>query len=131
MEKTIELKLSDGIVVNGRIDLIRRLDTGDTVIVDFKSSHRAQAEDLTRQQLQVYALGYEQLTGTRAHLIEIHNLDDGGVNREMVNQELILQTIGRVENAGRDLRANQMPRLSRWCGTCEKCSLAGICRSRN
>lgn len=129
VEKTVELKLSDGIVVNGRIDLIRRLDTGDTVVVDFKSSQRAQTEDITRQQLQVYALGYEQLTGNRASMIEIHNLDDGGVNREVVNQELIRQTINRVEDAGHDLRNNTMPRLSHWCVTCGKCDLAGICRS--
>ena len=130
VEKNIELKLGEGIVVNGRIDLIRRLDTGDTVIVDFKSSQRAQAEEITRQQLQVYALGYDQLTGTRASLIEIHNLDHGGVNREIVNQELIHQTINQVADAGRAIRANQMPRLIRWCNTCEKCDLTGICRSQ-
>jgi DNA helicase II / ATP-dependent DNA helicase PcrA len=130
VEKIIELKLSDGIVVNGRIDLIRRLDTGDTVVVDFKSSQRAQAEEITRQQLQVYALGYEQLTGTRASLIEIHNLDDGGVNREVINQELIRNTVNQVQDAGRAIRDNRMPRLARWCGVCEKCDLAGICRSR-
>jgi len=128
VEKDIELKLGDGIVVNGRIDLIRRTDTNDMIIVDFKSSQRAQTEDITRQQLQVYALGYEQLTGERADLIEIHNMDDGGVNREMVNEHLIRDTIRRVEDAGRSLRANRLPRLSRWCATCEKCSLAGICR---
>lgn len=130
VEKVVELKLSDGIVVNGRIDLIRRLDTGETVVVDFKSSQRAQAEDITRQQLQVYALGYEQLTGNRASMIEIHNLDDGGVNREMVDQALIRRTINQVENAGRDLRANHMPRLPGWCSTCAQCDLAGICRNR-
>lgn len=128
VEKTIELKLNDGIVVNGRIDLIRRTDTNDWVVVDFKSSQRAQAEDMTRQQLQVYALGYEQLTGTRASLIEIHNLDDGGVNREVVSQELIRRTINQVEDAGRNLRANQMSRLPNWCSACETCDLAGICR---
>lgn len=131
VEKVVELKLSDGIVVNGRIDLIRRLDTGDTMIVDFKSSQRAQTEDITRQQLQVYALGYEQLTGNRASMIEIHNLDDGGVNREVVDPALIRRTINQVEDAGRDLRANQMPRLSAWCQTCAQCDLAGICRSRS
>lgn len=129
VEKTIELKLSEGIVVNGRIDLIRRLDTGDTVVVDFKSTQRAQAEDITRRQLQVYALGYEQLTGSRASMIEIHNLDDGGVNREIVDQELIRHTINQVQDAGRDLRRNHTPRLTNWCDTCEKCDLAGICRN--
>ncbi|MCB0012430.1 MAG: ATP-dependent helicase, partial [Anaerolineales bacterium] len=96
VEKTVELKLGDGIVVNGRIDLIRRLDTGETAVVDFKSTERAQAEDITRQQLQVYALGYEQLTGSSPDLIEIRNLDNGGVNRERINRGLIQETIIRV-----------------------------------
>ncbi len=47
-----------GITVDGRIDLIRRLDTDEVAIVDFKSTDRAQAEDVTRDQLHVYALGY-------------------------------------------------------------------------
>jgi len=128
VEKTIELKLGDGIVVNGRIDLIRRTDRNEWVVVDFKSSERAQAEDLTTRQLQVYALGFEQLTGTRAHLIEVHNLDDGGVNRQLVDQRLIAETMGEIEQAGRQFRANRLPRLERWCGTCGRCDFAGMCR---
>ena len=37
VEKVVELKLEEGIVVSGRIDLIRRTDTNEIVIVDFKS----------------------------------------------------------------------------------------------
>ena len=40
-EETIELTLPNGIVVNGRIDLIKRTDTDETVVVDFKSVERA------------------------------------------------------------------------------------------
>jgi DNA helicase-2/ATP-dependent DNA helicase PcrA len=130
VEKTIELKLADAVVVNGRIDLIRRTDRNEWVVVDFKSSERVQAEDLTTRQLQVYALGFEQLTGTRAHLIEVHNLDDGGVNRQLVDPRLIAETMGEIEQAGRQLRANRLPRLERWCGTCGTCDFAGVCRQR-
>jgi DNA helicase-2/ATP-dependent DNA helicase PcrA len=130
VEKTIELKLADGIVVNGRIDLIRRTDTGRTSIVDFKSSQRAQTEEVTRQQLQVYAVGYEQLTGRSADLIEVHNLDGGGVHREQVNQQLIETTVDRIVDAGRKLRDNELPRLPVWCNTCDQCDFAGICRRR-
>jgi DNA helicase-2/ATP-dependent DNA helicase PcrA len=61
VEQPIELKLEDGIVVTGRVDLIRRADTNETVIVDFKSDERAQAEDVTQKQLHVYAVGYAWL----------------------------------------------------------------------
>ncbi len=50
-EKQIMVHVGPGITVEGRIDLIRRLDTGEVAIVDFESSDRAQAEDVTRDQL--------------------------------------------------------------------------------
>ena len=130
VEKNIELKLGDGIVVNGRIDLIRRTDTNEWVVVDFKSSGRAQTEDTTRQQLQIYALGYEQLTGRRADLIEVHNLDDGGVHRELVDGQLIAATADRIRVAGGHLRNNNLPRLAAWCAKCGECNFVGICRQQ-
>jgi len=129
VEKTVELKLADGIVVNGRIDLIRRTDTNEICIVDFKSQDRAQAEDITARQLQVYAVGYEQLTGTKADLIEIHNLDRGGAIREVIDDRLTLETLDVVANAGRALRNNDLPRLVSWCDNCKSCDLTAICRN--
>ena len=41
-EKAIELKLAEGVVVHGRIDLIRRTDTKQIIIIDFKCTERAQ-----------------------------------------------------------------------------------------
>jgi DNA helicase II / ATP-dependent DNA helicase PcrA len=49
-EKQIEISLSDGVSVNGRIDLVRRIDTGETTIVDLKSTDRAQPEEVTETQ---------------------------------------------------------------------------------
>jgi DNA helicase-2/ATP-dependent DNA helicase PcrA len=71
----VEIQVVPEITVNGRIDLIKRLDTGEVSIVDFKSSERAQAEDVTRAQLHTYAIGYRQLTGKDADLVEVLNLD--------------------------------------------------------
>ena len=128
VEKVVELKLADGIVVSGRIDLIRHTDTNELLIVDFKSDERAQSEDITQRQLHVYAVGYEQLTGTRADLIEIHNLDRGGAVREVVDDALTEQTLRTVIEAGQALRDNQLPCLDRGCEDCEQCDLVGICR---
>lgn len=71
------LRRIDGIVVSGRIDLIRHTDNDQTAVVDFKRQDRVQAEDLTRMQLHICAAGYRQLTGTNADLIQVHSLDDG------------------------------------------------------
>lgn len=130
VEQIIELKLDEGIVVSGRIDLIRRTDTKEIVIVDFKSDERAQAEDVSQRQLHIYAVGYEQLSGKRADLIEVHNLDKGGAKREVVDETLMTSTLATVVEAGRNLRENQLPRLSSWSDTCAKCDVVGVCRNR-
>ena len=129
VEKTVDLRVSDGITVAGRIDLIRRMDTGEIVIVDFKSDERAPAENITRKQLHVYAVGYKQLTGDNAHLIEVHNLDRGGVVREQVDQQLIQLTLDSVNEAGKSVRENHLPRLKKGSQRCEDCDVSGLCRT--
>lgn len=131
-EKQIQVHVAPGITVDGRIDLIRRLDTGEVAIVDFKSSERAQAEDITRDQLHVYAVGYRELTGKSADLIEVLNLDEKGkTTREPVNDPLLNAVRDKIRDAGEALRQNNLPRLTTWdkhaCGSCD---LVGLCRKR-
>ena len=130
-EKQIQVQIAPGITVDGRIDLIKRLDTDEVSIVDFKSTDRAQAEDVTRDQLHVYAVGYQELTGESADLIEVLNLDEEGRNtREQVREPLLLEVRNRIREAGEALRSNDLPRLESWCTTCDGCDLAAICRVR-
>ena len=103
-EKQIQVHVAPGITVDGRIDLVRRLDTDEVAIVDFKSTARAQDEDVTRDQLHVYAVGYQELTGERADLIEVLNLDEQGKTiREQVEEPLL--TAVRGQDQGRRRRA--------------------------
>ncbi len=129
-EKLIELKLADGIVVKGRIDLIRRTDTNEISIVDFKSGDDTQPKEMTILQLHVYAAGFKKATGRAADLIEIHNLEVGHVHREEVNESSIKQTLKRVVEAGRRIRDGALARREKWTGQCVKCDMAGICRSK-
>lgn len=126
-EKTIELKLAEGIVVHGRIDLIRRLDTKEVIIIDFKSTERSQEEDVTSQQLHIYALGYQQLTGSRADLVEIYNLDKGAgaTIRELVDDAMLRQSEEAIVEAGRAIKENRLCQVER----CDVCDFQGICRS--
>lgn len=128
VEKVVELKLDEGVVVNGRIDLIRHTDTDEVVIVDFKSDERAQQEDITEMQLHTYAVGYEQLTGKRPDLIEIHNMDRGGARRALVDAQLIEDIMVTITRAGRKLQENDLPRLQEGKDTCSQCEFAGLCR---
>jgi DNA helicase-2/ATP-dependent DNA helicase PcrA len=128
-EKQIQVHIAPGITVDGRIDLVRRLDTNELAIVDFKSTARAQDEDVTRDQLHVYAVGYEELTGERADLIEVLNLDEEGKTiREEVEGPLLLEVRDRIRVAGESLRDNNLPRLPVWSEQCDKCDLAELCR---
>ena len=112
-EKQIQVHVAPGITVDGRIDLVRRLDTDELAIVDFKSTARAQDEDVTRDQLHVYAVGYEELTGERADLIEVLNLDEEGKTiREEVEEPLLVGVRSQIRDAGDSLRENNLPRLA-------------------
>jgi DNA helicase-2/ATP-dependent DNA helicase PcrA len=128
-EKQIQVHVVPGITVDGRIDLLRRLDTDELAIVDFKSTARPQDEDVTRDQLHVYAVGYEELTGQRADLIEVLNLDEEGKTiREEVEDPLLAAVRSRIKDAGDSLRENNLPRLPVWSEQCGKCDLAELCR---
>ncbi|MEX2375060.1 MAG: ATP-dependent DNA helicase [Dehalococcoidia bacterium] len=131
VEESVELTLPDGIVVNGRIDLVRRTDTNETSIVDFKSTKESQATEVTKMQLHLYALGYEERFGQLADLIEIHNLDEGGSTREVVSDDMSKQTIDLVLDAGDRLRTNRLERLPKsGVTTCASCDVRGICREK-
>ena len=98
-------------------------------IVDFKSTARAQDEDVTRDQLHVYAVGYQELTGERADLIEVLNLDEKGKTiREQVDEPLLAAVRDKIQDAGEALRDNNLPRLPVWDDKCTKCDLAELCR---
>jgi DNA helicase II / ATP-dependent DNA helicase PcrA len=130
-EQQVQVHFAPGITVDGRIDLIRRLDTNETSIVDFKSTERAQAEDVTRDQLHVYVLGYQDLTGERADLVEVLNLDKDAVStREVVDDRLLENIEDRIRRAGTSLRDNKLPRHENWCRACDVCDLASLCRDR-
>jgi len=94
--------VAPGITVDGRIDLIRRLDTGEVAIVDFKSTERAQAEDVTRDQLHVYAVGYQELTGKSRTSSRLLNLDEKGqTTREPVDDPLLTASATESEALAR------------------------------
>lgn len=130
VEQIIEVNLGDGVVVSGRIDLIRRLDTDEVIVVDFKSTERAQAEDVSRIQLHVYAVGYRELTGDGVDLVEIHNLDKGGSIRELVDERLEQATQSLIQEAATELRSGSLARKPSMSMSCEDCDLAGLCSGR-
>lgn len=130
-EKDIQIDLGGGIMVNGRMDLIKKenLDgTMETSIVDFKSTQDAQSRDLTMEQLSLYALGYQDITGEKADFLQIYNLDEELPHpdkQELTYTELDA-TRARIVNAANDIRRNH---LDRTCDLtkCETCYQKRLC----
>jgi len=124
-EKAIEIALGDGVSVSGRIDLVRRMDTGEVTIVDLKSTDRAQADDVTEKQLHIYALGYQELTGKRADYVEIYELDDQKQKRRSVDDDFIGDVKRDVRAAATALRQNELPAKpsKKTCGSCDYCKM--------
>ena len=125
-EKQVEISLNDGVTVTGRIDLVRRIDTGETTIVDLKSSDRAQAEEVTEAQLHVYALGYQDLTGRRPDYVEIYELDERKRKPRSVDEDFIADVKVQVRQAAAALRTNTLP-ASPVAKKCSGCDYRGMC----
>jgi DNA helicase-2/ATP-dependent DNA helicase PcrA len=76
-------------------------------------------------------MGYRELTGQSADLIEVLNLDAKGKStREVVDDALLGETTALITGAGDAVRANSLPKLTKWCDSCARCDLVGICRDR-
>jgi DNA helicase II / ATP-dependent DNA helicase PcrA len=129
-ERVIELSLGRNISVTGRIDLIRRADIGETIIVDFKSGDDTQLKEMSQFQLQVYAAGYEKTTGTKADRLEIHNLEVGHIHREPVNPSTVASALTKIRSAGEAMRRSMLPKHPNWLPSCSQCDMVGICRSK-
>ncbi|MDD1523791.1 ATP-dependent helicase [Riemerella anatipestifer] len=125
-EKDIQIDLGDGIIVNGQMDLIKRkhLDgTEEKIIIDFKSTEDAQAYNATIDQLQLYALGYKELTGENADFLEIYNMDKNDSNKTELSVKELDSMKNKIITAANAIRNNELN------DTCNdpKC----VCRFKN
>ncbi len=127
-EKQIEITLGDGVTVSGRIDLVRRLDTNDVYIVDLKTKDRPQAEEVTEDQLHIYALGYQELTGKHPDYLEMYDLDERKRNTRTVQDYFIEQVIEKIKTAAQSLRTGDMGQAPE-PKKCKNCDYNGMCNS--
>ena len=120
-EKGIELHLGDGVSVVGRIDMVRRIDTGEVTVVDLKTAERSQAEEVTETQLHIYALGYQELTGKRADYVEIYELEEQKRKPRSVDDDFLAMVKKNVRDAASSLRLGMLPPKpsEKTCGECD------------
>lgn len=124
-EKDIEIGLGGGIMIQGRMDLIKKknLDgTFETTIVEYKSTENAQAYNVTVGQLELYSLGYEALTGQKADFLEIFNVDENSRHRSELTQKAMDDMKKTVIQAAQQIRDND------FSACCDKSDC--VCRFR-
>lgn len=131
-ESDIEMDLGDGIGVNGRIDMVKLIEIDgkpQTVIVDFKTANKRVLEQLSKEQLKIYALGYKHLTGELADCMEIYHLDSENYARLPVTKETLTGVEEEIRSAADKIRRNDLPRK---CSkeNCSKCHLSHLCLGR-
>ena len=131
-EADIEIDMGDGIKVNGRIDLVKRKNVGGvdmTYIVDFKTANKEVQESINKEQLKIYALGYEELTGTKADYMEVYHLDSENNVRENITDRMIEEVQTDIKDAAANIRRNHLPRK---CDkeNCSKCHFNYLCLSK-
>lgn len=130
-EQEIQIDLGDGVLVNGRMDLIKKIDldgSEKTIIIDFKSQKEAQTKDITMEQLSMYALGYKELTGRTADRLQIFNLDEDGHSKtqQNIDNSKIKDIREKIVYSANEIRENK---LSKSCSieTCKSCYYKSLC----
>lgn len=130
-EQEIQIDLGDGIMVNGRMDLIRKVDLNGrelTTIIDFKSRKESQDQDITIEQLSMYALGYKELTGKTADRLQIYNLDENNNSKhtQRIDNNGIDTIREKIVFSANEIRDNK---LTKTCEvkTCQTCWHRQLC----
>lgn len=86
-EKTIDYSINEYLFIDGRIDLVKDSLNNTITIVDFKSSSEVLSKEQIKNQLMVYVLGFENLTGDRVDFIESYDFNRNDPTRIPIKQE--------------------------------------------
>jgi len=129
-EKDIAVSL-DGISINGRIDVVKRLEEGTISIVEQKTAKDAQSPEITRTQLHMQSLGYRSLTGVVPDQIETIILDEQGDHTvEPVDEKALTAVETVLCRAGEAIRLRTLPPHAEWIdGVCENCDGRPVCHT--
>lgn len=97
--------------------------------MDFKTANRRVLEAINTEQLKIYSLGYQKLTGETADYMEIYHLDSENMAREPITADMSVAVENEVRQAVDKIRRNELPKK---CSRekCSKCHLSHLCLSR-
>jgi DNA helicase II / ATP-dependent DNA helicase PcrA len=132
VEQEIQLSLDEGVLISGRIDLIKKRlneEMFETTIIEFKSKSDVQKKKLTIDQLNLYALGHKELTGETADYIQVYDLESKIQDPPILLNEKHLEEIqSNIKGAASSIRKQEFiekPNKS----LCKDCLQRPVCRS--
>lgn len=133
-EKIIDYSISEYLFIDGRIDLVKDSLNNTTTIVDFKSSSEVLLRDQIKNQLMVYVLGYECLTGDKVDFIESYDFDKDNPTRIQIEPADKDTFKAKLVECHRIIRDFDYPKIGKTDATkgkayCKgiKCELIGHC----
>ena len=111
-EKSIEYNIGEYMFINGRIDLVRDEVNHTITLVDFKSSSEVLSKEQIKNQLMVYVLGYESLTGEKVDYIESYDFNNSNPTTiELLENDR--EAFGkRLIECEKTIRANSYKRIT-------------------
>lgn len=110
-EKSIDYKLDDYFFIDGRIDLIRNSQNNETTIVDFKSSELALSKNQIKNQLMIYVVGYESMTGDKVNYIESYDINATKPTRIEVTDYDRKQIVSKLNECQKTIRTSSFKRI--------------------
>jgi DNA helicase-2/ATP-dependent DNA helicase PcrA len=128
-EKDIQIDLGDGILINGRVDLIKKKDISGnvkTTLVDFKSVQDSQKQDVTMEQLSLYAIGYKEMSGENADFLQIYNMDTNSPETKEIQISDLASMKSKIIHAADAIRINTLPKTTD-NKKCVACRLGKVC----
>jgi DNA helicase II / ATP-dependent DNA helicase PcrA len=125
------LDIDDNSQLAGRIDLLSRIEGVGVSLVDFKSTSRAQSEELTRLQLGIYALGLARTRLPTPDQIQILNLDRGGTDTVSVLDDSVYRDVkSTLQRVVVGIRQREFEKQQLWNHICSSCDVYAVCRKK-
>lgn len=111
-EKSIDFNIDEYMFINGRIDLVRDELNHTITLVDFKSSSEVLSRDQIKNQLMVYVLGYESLTGEKVDYIESYDFNNSNpITIELVDGDR-KRFIEKLEECEKNIKKSNYPKAT-------------------
>ncbi|PIQ88844.1 MAG: hypothetical protein COV72_06095 [Candidatus Omnitrophica bacterium CG11_big_fil_rev_8_21_14_0_20_42_13] len=119
--------------VNGRWDRVDILETGEAVIIDFKTSEVKKQKDADKKakeslQLSIYALAYKSINGVLPQAVELYFLESALIGRAKKTDEDLEKTIDIIKEAAGGIRGVDFTAKPKYL-TCSYCAYNQICPS--